>query len=220
MHQVRAQVELACEVEFLALLGALVEREQTPLGGLAIEMGEPQLRGERAAFGNEERQRCGVGAGGEMLAAVVEPEDGDGHGVIDGGLRLALAAADHGDALGSAAQQAARADGPEGVLEIGGGGEAVERPAGKGLGERALQGSLIGGAHGLERRGRAPLGLGADLEARGFGLAEAQDGELEDSVLDLRTGGATHNVGLLRPDLQQAAVALRCSGVMRGGKVE
>ena len=40
-----------------------------------------------------------VGAGREMLAAVVEPEHGDGHRVVDGGLGLAFAAACHRDAL-------------------------------------------------------------------------------------------------------------------------
>ena len=161
-----------------------------------------------------------MGVRREMLAAVVEPEDGDGHGVIDGALGLTLAAADEGDALLAAAQQAARADRSEGMLKIGRGSDALERPAGEEPGHGTLKATLIGGTHGFERGRRLPLGLGADLHARGFGLAEAKHRQLQNSILDLGAGGATDDVALLRPDLQQATVALGRGGVVRGGKVK
>ena len=173
-----AQIQFGCEVEFFGLLGVLVEGEQTPLGSLSIEVREAQLCGAAAAFRNKERERTGMGVSREMLTAVIEPEDGDGHRVIDGGLGLTLAAADEGDPLLTTTQQAARTDRSEGMFKIGGGGEAFERPTGKELGNGALQRTAISGAHGFQRRGRSPLGLGADLHARGFGLAEAQDREL------------------------------------------
>src|SRR5450756_542582 len=76
------------------------------------------------------------------------------------------------------------ADRAERMFEIGGGAEAIESPSRKLRGDGAFERALVGGAHGLERRRRAPLGLGADLQARGLRLAEANCRQLENAVLD------------------------------------
>ena len=68
-----AQIQLGCKIQFLGLPRRLVEGEQTPVRGLAIEVGETHLHRLGAAFGNEQRQRPDVRFSRKMFAAVVEP---------------------------------------------------------------------------------------------------------------------------------------------------
>ena len=153
-------------VDRLTDLGALVEFEDLPLGGLGVQVRHALAHDLRAARRQKQLQPFDVGAAREVLALIVHPENAEGERGIHRRLRLLRIHAEHGKRRLSGAQHGAGVNRAEGMLQVGAAAEMLDLEAAIVAQQDALEHALILRSQQALQSAGAAVTVGTDFQQR------------------------------------------------------
>ena len=200
--------------------GGGMEFVEFPLGESGVEPGDASARGGGASSWDDDAKAMKNAAAIAVGATVIEPEDAEGEGAVDGVGEFLRANAENGPGGLAFRQNAAGVGGAEAVLEVHGGAEAFRDPAGEVRGEGLFEGAKVAAAGGIARGGGAEVWIGDEGEGLGFGLSEAAGFKPERLAARLDGGDGTDQVFLVGPEMEEAASVVGGDGAVGEAEVE
>jgi len=202
------------------VVGGGVELEEFPLGEGGVEPGHAGAGGGGGAGGDDEAESVEDATPVAVGAAVVEPEDAEGEGAVDGGGGFVGADAEDGPGGMAMGEDPAGVGGSEAVFEVHGGAEGVGDEGGEGGGEGLLEGAEVAAAGGIAGGGGAEFGVGDEGKGLRLAMAEAEGFEAEGIAAGLDGGDGADEIFFVGPEVEEAAAVVGGDGALGEAEVE